>query len=63
MVFLGDGKAQRQLSSITPSCPGFDSINDLDVAWIYPSRWWEESGQRVDDVDRTHLVAVIKPST
>ena len=29
---------------------------DFDVAEIYQWRWLEESGQRPENVDRTHLV-------
>ena len=30
--------------------------NYFDVAEIYQCRWLEESGQRLENVDRTHLV-------
>ena len=43
----------------SPSTPGFDSRHSqnfyFDVVKIY-CLWLEESGQRLDKVDRTHLV-------
>ena len=53
----------RILGSV-PSCPGFDlqhswsfsEENIVDVAGVYLSSRWEESGQWLENVDRTHLV-------
>ena len=39
---------------------GFDSWSSqkftFGVAEIYPQRWLEEGGQRIENVDQTHLV-------
>ena len=50
-----------------PAAPGsildIPKIFILDVADIYVWHWSEECGQRLDNVDRTHLVLVMKAST
>ena len=41
--------------------PGFDSQHSrkkIDVAEIFGRHWLEGSGQRLENVDRTHLVLV-----
>ena len=45
----------------SPRCPGFysrhsqDFIFDLGVAEIYQRHWFEESGQRLDNLAVTHI--------
>ena len=46
---------QLQHSAATGSIIRGPKIFILDVAEIYQRHWFEESGQRLDNVDRTHL--------
>ena len=60
-----DNIAQRKRLCFSTGGPGFDSQrlrNVNDVVEIYPWRWIhvEESGQRLDNVNRTHLASNLK---
>ena len=52
--------APRLLSSFSPSGLGFDSCKSpqiyFDFADIFCQCWSEESRQRIENVDQTHLV-------
>ena len=46
------------VQGLIPSIPknNFSGKNDADVAEVNQQRWFEESGQCLENVDRTHLV-------
>ena len=62
LTLKGGCIAQRYHYCLLSSSHGFGSRRSqkfpLDVAEIYQWRWLEESGQRLDNVNRTQLLAL-----